>query len=107
MPTFRRAAFIITNIERMPRWGSPTRKPFAPSRLMTQVGEAWMPILWSVPPQNTGLRLPSARNFGTMNALMPLMPGGASGRRASTRCTMLSARSCSPNVIQTLVPVSR
>jgi hypothetical protein len=43
-------------------------------------------------------QLPSAltRNLGTTNSEMPLLPAGASGRRASTRCTMFSARSCSP-----------
>jgi len=51
--------------------------------------------------QYTSLRLPraplaSTTNFGTMNSEMPFTPSGASGVRASTRCTMLSARSCSP-----------
>ena len=34
-----------------------------------------------------------------------LGPGGASGSRASTRCTMLSVKSCSPAVMKILVPV--
>ena len=33
------------------------------------------------------------------------MPAGASGRRASTRWTMFSARSCSPAEMKILVPV--
>ena len=43
-------------------------------------------------------QLPSAltRNFGTTNRLMPLTPSGAPVTRASTRCTMFSAMSCSP-----------
>ena len=57
-----------------------------------------------------GLRspmLPSAftLNFGTTNRLMPLLPLGASGRRASTRCTMFSVKSCSPALMKILLPV--
>src|SRR3546814_5210914 len=49
-----------------------------------------MPILCSMDTQVTSLRsprLPSSftRYFGTMKQLMPLVPGGASGVRASTR----------------------
>ncbi|MOA50626.1 hypothetical protein D3C78_1736710 [compost metagenome] len=53
-------------------------------------------------------RLPSAftRNLGTTNRLMPLEPGGASGRRASTRWTILLVRSCSPALMKILLPVS-
>ena len=36
-----------------------------------------------------------------------LHPGGASGRRASTRWTMFSATSCSPQVMKIFVPVMR
>ncbi|MNJ30554.1 hypothetical protein D3C77_251540 [compost metagenome] len=36
---------------------------------------------------------------------MPLGPGGASGRRASTRWTMLSAASWSPQVMKIFWPV--
>src|SRR3546814_3004187 len=39
--------------------------------------------------------LPSGMNFGTRNNEMPRVPAGASGRRASTRCRMFSAMSCS------------
>ena len=47
------------------------------------------------------------RFLGTMNRLMPFTPGGASGRRASTRWMMLSARSCSPPLIHILAPLRR
>ena len=43
--------------------------------------------------------------FGTMNSEMPLTPGGASGSRAKTRWMMLSVKSCSPPVMNILVPV--
>ncbi|MOA10444.1 hypothetical protein D3C78_1303330 [compost metagenome] len=70
-----------------------------------------MPILCSMDPQETPLRSPTppsavGRNFGTMNSEMPLVPCGASGRRASTMCTMLSAMSCSPAEMKILVPVT-
>ncbi len=38
---------------------------------------------------------------------MPFTPGGASGKRASTRWTMFSAMSCSPQVMKILVPLMR
>ena len=38
---------------------------------------------------------------------MPLVPPGASGRRASTRWRMFSVRSCSPAEMKILVPVMR
>ena len=68
---------------------------------MTQVGLALMPIFCSIDTHSTLLRSPSepssfTRYLGTMKHEMPLVPGGASGTRASTRWTMLSARSCSP-----------
>ena len=40
-----------------------------------------------------------------MNSEMPLVPAGASGRRASTRWMMFSAMSCSPNEMKIFVPV--
>jgi hypothetical protein len=57
------------------------------------------------------LRLPSVPsaltlNFGTTKSEMPFDPAGASGRRASTRWTMFSARSCSPAEMKILLPVS-
>ena len=65
-----------------------------------------------MPTQVTSLRSPSdpssfTRNLGTMKHEMPLVPGGADGVRASTRCTMLSAMSCSPKVMKIFVPVMR
>ena len=106
MPTIRRAEFIIVNMQRRPLWGSPISQPLAPSKFITQVAEPLMPILCSSPPQKAGLRLPSARNLGTRNSEIPFTPAGASGRRASTRWTMFSTRSCSPPVIQIFVPLS-
>ena len=41
------------------------------------------------------------------NREMPFDPTGASGRRASTRWTMFSVRSCSPAEMKILLPVSR
>ena len=102
--------FIITNIATRPLFASPTSQPCAASKFITQVAEPWMPILCSIEPQRTPLRSPvlpsaSTRSFGTMNMLMPLLPAGASGSRASTRCTMLPAMSCSPAVMKILVPL--
>ncbi|MCY1529036.1 hypothetical protein D9M68_641620 [compost metagenome] len=90
LPTPRRAAFIITNIAARPLLGSPTSVPVAPSITICAVALPWMPILCSRPAQKIGLRSPSEPsaltwNFGTTNRLMPLLPLGASGRRASTR----------------------
>src|SRR5574343_355660 len=83
--------------------------PLSPKDI-TAVALPWMPILCSMEAQIRSLRsprLPSAlmRNFGAMNREMPFTPGGASGRRASTRWTMFSAMSCSPQVMKILVPV--
>ncbi len=85
----------------------------APSRLSCAVALPWMPILCSMPVQKMALRSPSSvflssvltRNLGTTNRLMPLLPAGASGRRASTRCTMFSAMSCSPALMKIFWPV--
>jgi len=112
MPTPRRAPFIITNIAFRPLFGSPTIQPVAPSNCISQVAFAWMPILFSRRVHFTALRSPappcaSGRNFGTMNSEMPLVPAGASGRRASTRWRMLADRSCSPDEMKILVPVIR
>ncbi|MNT59690.1 hypothetical protein D3C72_1972230 [compost metagenome] len=110
MATPRRAAFIITNMACRPLLGWPTRVPTAPSMAICAVALPWMPILCSRPEQLMGLRAPSepsalTRNLGTRNRLMPLLPLGASGRRASTRCTMLSVMSCSPALMKILLPV--
>ncbi|MCY1379231.1 hypothetical protein D9M69_669310 [compost metagenome] len=92
-----------------PLFAGPIRKPVAPSKFITQVALPWMPILCSREPQDTALRAPIepssfGMNFGTMNSEMPLVPAGASGRRASTMWTMLSAMSCSPAEMKILVP---
>ena len=105
MPTIRRAEFIMVNIQLRPLFGSPISQPLAPSKFITQVAEPLMPILCSRPPQKAGLRLPSSSTLGTRNREIPLTLSDASGSLASTRWTMLSTRSCSPPVIQILVPV--
>jgi hypothetical protein len=69
-----------------------------------------MPIFFSIDAQCTALRsprLPSSLTlyFGTTNREMPLVPSGASGRRAITMCTMFSDMSCSPAEMNILVPV--
>ena len=107
MATCSRAEFIITNIAASPRCGSPISQPVAPSKLIAQVALPLMPIFFSMPSQRMALRVPSGRNFGARNSEMPLVPGGASGRRASTRCTMFSVRSCSPPEMKILLPVRR
>ena len=68
-----------------------------------------MPILCSNDTTLMSLRsprLPSAftRNLGTRNSEIPFVPGAAPGVRASTRCTMLSVMSWSPQVMKILVP---
>jgi hypothetical protein len=93
--------FIIVNMQARPRFSSPISQPTAPPlspKIIVQVGEAWMPSLCSMRMAAHVVALvPSlARNFGTRNSEMPRVPAGASGRRASTRWTMLSVRSCSP-----------
>ena len=42
-----------------------------------------------------------------MKQLMPLVPGGADGVRASTRWMMFSDMSCSPKEMKIFVPVIR
>ena len=69
--------------------------------LPKMVEGAWTGTMNLTEPQETALRVPalpepSAKNFGTMKSEMPLVPSGAPSMRASTRCTMLSAMSCSP-----------
>ena len=71
-----------------------------------------MPILCSMDTHRDVVALAQAavlvtRNLGTMKQEMPLVPGGASGVRASTRWMMFSAMSCSPKVMKILVPVMR
>jgi hypothetical protein len=62
MPTLRRATFIIVNIERMPG-GLADEEAHGVLQVITQVGEAWMPILCSRPPQKMPLRFPSGRTW--------------------------------------------
>ncbi|MCY1277194.1 hypothetical protein D9M70_258820 [compost metagenome] len=100
----------MVNIAARPLFGSPTSQPVAPSKFITQVAEALMPILCSMEPQDTALlspREPSAlaMTLGTRNSEMPFGPAGASGSLASTRWMMFSVRSCSPPVMKILVPV--
>ena len=69
-----------------------------------------MPILCSSRAQLMPLRAPTVpsalgMNLGTMKSEMPLVPAGASGRRASTKCTMFEDRSCSPEEMKILVPL--
>ena len=95
------------------RWARRPARPWRPRNSMTQVGEAWMPSLCSIEPQAqrrwprraSRPRSPAASARGT--ARCRAMPGGASGRRASTRWTMLSAMSWSPQVMKIFWPVSR
>ena len=108
-----RAPFIIRNICDIPTFSTvPTSSPWQPSfspKLSTAVAEPLMPILCSMEPTETSLpspTVPSAamRFLGTMNSDRPLVPGGAPSMRASTRCTMFSARSWSPPEMKTFVP---
>ena len=109
MPTPMRAEFIITNIAFKPLLASPTSQPVAPSKSITQVALPWMPIFSSMREQASALRAPSVpsaagMNLGTMNSEIPLVPCGASGKRASTRWQILAAMSCSPDEMKILVP---
>ena len=47
------------------------------------------------------------RRLGARNSEMPRLPAGASGRRASTRWTMFSAQSWSPQVMKIFWPCRR
>ncbi|MCY1313439.1 hypothetical protein D9M70_639640 [compost metagenome] len=95
-----------------PWLASPISQPLAPSKFITQVAAPLMPILCSTAPQDRAFFAPGvpsalAMNLGTNNRLMPLTPAGASGRRASTRWTMFSERSCSPPLMNILLPLTR
>ncbi len=101
----------MVNIAARPLLGSPTIQPTAPSKFITQVADAWMPILCSMEPQESELRAPSEPSsltiiLGTRNSEMPREPAGASGSLASTRWMMFSVRSCSPPVMKILVPLT-
>jgi hypothetical protein len=68
-------------------------------------------ILCSMPLQKIPLRAPnwpwaSSRCLETTNKLMPLLPAGASGKRANTKCTMLLTKSWSPELMKILLPLS-
>ena len=76
----------------------------------TQVGDPWMPSLCSIATVSTPFRSPSepsafTRYFGATNRDSPFAPSGASGVRASTRCTMFSATSWSPHVMKIFWPL--
>ena len=80
----------MTNMAARPSFSLPTRKPLAPSKFMTQVAEALMPILCSIEPGPTALRSPTEPsaltiNFGTMKSEIPREPAGASGVLAKTK----------------------
>ncbi|KIR16128.1 hypothetical protein PFLU4_30130 [Pseudomonas fluorescens] len=80
----------MVNIAANPLLASPISQPLAPSKFITQVAEALMPILCSIEPQLTALDSPSIPCastwiFGTRNSEMPLGPAGASGSLARTR----------------------
>ncbi len=95
----------------MPLFGAPTSQPTASSNEIWQVAEAFMPILCSRPDVVTPLRAPGrpsslGSSFGTRKRLMPLIPFGASGSRASTRWMMFSVRSWSPEEMKILEPVT-
>ncbi len=97
-PTPSRARFIIVNICAMPVCGAPTSSASAPSKCSTQVAEPRIPILCSIEPQVTPFRSPASpsaptRSLGTIKSEIPAVPAGASGSRASTRCTIWSVRS--------------
>jgi hypothetical protein len=93
--------FIMTNITRMPSNSLPSSQPVAPPsspKLIVQVGEALMPILCSTDTTFRSLGSPSVPSsftmiLGTTKQEMPLVPGGASGVRASTRWMTFSAMS--------------
>ena len=104
-----RAEFMKVNMHSMPLFSGPSMKPVAPSKFITQVAEALIPIFFSSAPQDTPLSSPiwPGRCLGTMNSEMPLVPSGAPGVRASTTWIMFSVRSCSPEEMKILVPVIR
>ena len=100
------------NIAAMPLFSWPISQPVAPSKLITQVGEPWMPSLCSrlttlrlLP--TPGLPFSSGMNLGTMNRLIPRVPAAAPGRRASTRWQVFSVTSLSPQVMKIFCPVMR
>ena len=115
VPTIIRACSMTWNICAMPSCTSPTSQPTAgmlsisPKR-SSQVVEALRPILCSTFVTKAPLRSPSSPvsgskwNFGTTNSDRPFVPGPAPSGRASTRCTMFSVMSCSPEVMNRFTP---
>ena len=125
MPTPSRAAFIIPNMPAMPAdderfspgfSGSglgPSRQAMASSKFSTQVAWPLIPILCSMPPVLTPLRVPIVpssltRNLGTMKKLTVERSSWiwpfSSGILAITIWMMLSVRSWSPPEMKILVP---
>ena len=76
-------------MQRSPCPNSPTKKACDPSKAKAQVAFARIPCLCSRPIRLTPFRSPSWPSINrwrdTTNRLMPLVPAGASGVRASTR----------------------
>ena len=114
VPTIIRANSMTRNICAMPSCTPPTSHPTAgvpAPKVSSHVVEAFRPILCSTLVTCTPLRSPSSPvsqskwNLGTMNSDRPLVPGPAPSGRASTRWTMLSARSCSAEVMNRFTPV--
>ena len=116
VPTIIRALSMIWNICAMPSWTSPSSVPTAgmPStspKRTSHVVDTLMPILSSTLVTKAPLRSPSSPvsrskwNLGTTNSDRPFVPGPAPSGRASTKWTMLSAMSCSAEVMKRLTPV--
>ena len=78
------------NIELNPLFSWPIKKPFALSKLSTQVGDPLIPILLSIDKVFTPFLVPIdpfsfTLNFGTKNKLIPFVPVGPPGILAKTR----------------------
>mmetsp|Transcript_51535 Transcript_51535/g.102199 ORF Transcript_51535/g.102199 Transcript_51535/m.102199 type:complete len:313 (-) Transcript_51535:244-1182(-) len=106
-----REVLMKVNMWPIPRFSVPISHPFAFSNSSWHVGLPWQPILSSMRLVLTPFNDPSGSFLGTRNKEIPRVPaglaaaGGASGRRASTQCTMLSVKSWSPHEMKILVPV--
>ena len=117
VPTIIRAYSMTLNIWAMPSCTSPTSQPWAGTpfwpKVISQVVETLRPIFFSTLVTKAPLRspgLPSASKwyFGTKNRLRPLVPTpprpSTLAGRASTRWTMFSVMSCSPEVMKRFTP---
>jgi len=100
MATPIREEFIMVNMAFSPSCGSPSSQPLLASNRSDAVADPAMPILRSMDRQFTPFErrrrtepLLSGSSLGTTKRLIPRVPPGASGRRASTRWTMFCARS--------------